>query len=232
MPFCLPPSRPATPRFHHPIVRHPAETQGDIALFGIIRRDASTPPSKEPMAIKATVFKANLQIADMERHYYQDHSLTLARHPSETDERMMVRLLAFALHAHEYLEFGQGMTDDDEADLWRKDLTGAIELWIDVGIPDEKLIRKACGRADQVMVYCYGGRIADMWFAQNSGQFARQKNLTIINLPPESTQALARLAQRTMNLQCTIQDGQVWLGDGESSVQVERTTLKSAESRR
>ncbi|MGV8934698.1 MAG: YaeQ family protein, partial [Gallionellaceae bacterium] len=89
------------------------------------------------MAIKATIFKTNLQIADMERHYYQDHALTLARHPSETDERMMVRLLAFALHAHEYLEFGQGMTADDEADLWLKDLTGSIELWIDVGIPDE-----------------------------------------------------------------------------------------------
>ncbi|HEX5364034.1 MAG TPA: YaeQ family protein [Gallionella sp.] len=183
------------------------------------------------MAIKATVFKANLQIADMERHYYQDHALTLARHPSETDERMMVRVLAFALHAHEYLEFGQGMTNDDEADLWRKDLTGAIELWIDVGIPDEKLIRKACGRADQVVVYCYGGRVADMWFAQNSAQFARQKNLTIVNLPPASTQALAKLAQRTMNLQCTIQDGQVWLGDGESSVQVERAILKAPETR-
>ncbi|MBI5889206.1 MAG: YaeQ family protein [Nitrosomonadales bacterium] len=180
------------------------------------------------MAIKATVFKANLQIADMERHYYQDHTLTLARHPSETDERMMVRLLAFALHAHEYLEFGQGMTDEDAADLWRKDLTGAIELWIDVGIPDEKLIRKACGRAGQVVVYCYGGRVADMWFAQNSAQFVRQKNLTIVNLPPASTQALAKLAQRNMNLQCTIQDGQVWLGDGDASVQVERITLKTA----
>ena len=180
------------------------------------------------MAIKATVFKANLQIADMERHYYKDHALTLARHPSETDERMMIRLLAFALHAHEYLEFGQGMSNDDEADLWRKDLTGAIELWIDVGIPDEKLIRKACGRADQVVVYCYGGRVADMWFAQNSSQFERQKNLTITNLPVESTQALAGLVRRTMNLQCTIQDEQVWLGDGDTSVQVERVVLKTA----
>ncbi len=184
------------------------------------------------MAIKATIFKANLQIADMERHYYQDHSLTLARHPSETDERMMVRLLAFALHTHEYLEFGQGMTDDTEADLWLKDLTGAIKLWIDVGIPDEKLIRKACGRADQVVVYCYGGRVADMWFAQNSAQFERLKNLTIVNLPVESTRALAKLAQRTMNLQCTVQDGQVWLGDGNDSVQVERVMLKTAEIRK
>ncbi|MBU0621465.1 MAG: YaeQ family protein [Gammaproteobacteria bacterium] len=184
------------------------------------------------MAIKATIFKANLQIADMERHYYQNHALTLARHPSETDERLMVRLLAFALHAHEYLEFGQGMTDDDEADLWQKDLTGAIELWIDVGQPDEKLIRKACGRADRVVVYCYGGRVADMWFAQNRLQFERQKNLTIVSLPQESTQALAKLAQRNMDLQCTIQDGQVWLGDGAASVQVERTVLKAAAERK
>ena len=180
------------------------------------------------MAIKATIFKANLQIADMERHYYQDHALTLARHPSETDERLMVRLLAFALHAHEYLEFGQGMTADDEADLWLKDLTGSIELWIDVGIPDEKLIRKACGRSNQVVVYCYGGRVADMWFAQNSTQFARLKNLTVINLPVETTRAIAILVQRTMQLQCTIQDGQVWLTDGAVSVQVEQTVLKTA----
>ncbi|MDO8414122.1 MAG: YaeQ family protein [Gallionellaceae bacterium] len=179
------------------------------------------------MAIKSTIFKVNLQIADMERHYYADHALTLARHPSETDERMMVRLLVFALHAHQYLEFGQGMTADDEADLWQKDLTGAIELWIDVGLPDEKLIRKACGRANQVLVYAYGGRTAEMWFAQNSSQFERLKNLTVINLPSASTRPLAELAQRTMQLQCTIQDGQVWLGDGNSSVQVERVVLKS-----
>ena len=182
------------------------------------------------MAIKATIFRASLQIADMERHYYQDHVLTLARHPSETDERMMVRLLAFALHAHEFLTFGQGMTSDDEADLWLKDLTGAIELWIDVGLPDEKLIRKACGRANQVIVYTYGGRTAEMWFAQNSGQFERLRNLTVINLPVESTRALAKLAQRNMKLQCTIQDGQVWLSDGNESVQVERVLLKAPQS--
>jgi uncharacterized protein YaeQ len=174
------------------------------------------------MAAKSTIFKATIQIADMERHYYQDHNLTLARHPSETDERMMVRLLAFALHADEHLVFGQGMTNDEEADLWQKDLTGAIELWIDVGMPDERLIRKACGRARQVVVYCYGGRTVDIWYAQNSAQFARQKNLTIINLPLVTTQALAALAQRTMDLQCLIQDGQVSFSDADSSVQVER----------
>lgn len=182
------------------------------------------------MAIKATIFKVNLQIADMERHYYKDHALTLAQHPSETDERMMVRLLAYALHAHEYLEFGQGMTADDEADLWLKDLTGSIELWIDVGLPDEKLIRKACGRSNQVIVYAYGGRTVDMWFAQNSSQFGRLTNLTIVNLPVDSTRAIAKLAQRNMQLQCTIQDGQVWLSDGNESVVVERIVLKKPDN--
>lgn len=173
------------------------------------------------MALKSTVFKANLQIADMERHYYNDHALTLARHPSETDERMMVRLLAFALQAHELLAFGQGMTDGDEADIWRKDLTGKIEQWIDVGLPDERLVRKACGRADEVLVYAYGGRTAEMWFEQNRNAFARLRNLGVFNLPQEQTKALAELAQRTMILQCTIQDGQVWLSDGERSVELQ-----------
>lgn len=182
------------------------------------------------MAIKATIFKANLQIADMERHYYHDHALTLARHPSETDERMMVRMLAFALHAQEYLEFGQGMTDDDAADIWLKDLTGAIKLWIDVGMPDEKLIRKACGRSDQVIVYTYGGRPAEMWFAQNSNQFARLKNLSVINIPVEHTRALAKLAQRSMQLQCTVQDGQIWMGDGSDSVMLDRIILKPCQA--
>jgi uncharacterized protein YaeQ len=122
------------------------------------------------------------------------------------------------------------MTDDDEADLWRKDLTGAIELWIDVGLPDEKLIRKACGRSNQVIVYTYGGRVADMWFAQNSSQFERLKNLSVINLPVENTRAIASLARRSMQLQCTIQDGQIWLSDGNDSAQVERVVLKEASS--
>lgn len=177
------------------------------------------------MAIKATVYKASLQIADMDRHYYAEHSLTLSRQASETDERMMVRLLSFALNASEYLTFAEGMTDDESADLWQKDLTGAIELWIDVGLPDEKLIRKACGRANQVRVYCYGGNAANMWFEQNAKQFSRCKNLTIIHLSQACTQAIAKLAERTMQLQCNIQDGQVWLMNHQDSVMIEQEIL-------
>lgn len=179
------------------------------------------------MAIGATVFKANLQIADMDRHYYAEHQLTLSRHPSETDERMMVRILCFALNAHEHLAFGQGMTDDEEADLWQKDLTSSIERWIDVGMPDERLLRKACGRSDEVLVYCYGGSAAQVWYDQNKKQFNRLKNLSIYNLSPETTQNIAELSARTMKLQCNIQDGEIWLMDADKSIAVELSTLKA-----
>lgn len=179
------------------------------------------------MALKATIFKADLNIADMDRNYYHDHTLTIARHPSETDERMMMRLLAFALHADENLAFGQGLSTDDEPDLWQKDLTGAIELWIDVGLPDEKLIRKACGRARQVFVYCYGGRGADIWWGQNSGKLEKLENLSVMSLPSLTTQAMAGLAQRNMQLQCTIQDGQIWLSDKNDTVEVTLSLVKA-----
>lgn len=177
------------------------------------------------MALKATIFKADLQIADMDRHYYGDHALTIARHPSETDERMMVRLLAFALHAHEALQFGKGLSTEDEPDLWQKDLTGAIELWVEVGQPDDKRVLKACGRAAQVAVYSYGS-VSKVWWAQTATKLERAKNLSVVQLPPPVTIELAALAQRTMRLQCTVQDGQVWFSDGERTVQLEIDRLR------
>ena len=125
------------------------------------------------MALKSTIFKAELSIADMDRHYYGDHNLTLARHPSETDERMMVRLVAFVLNAHTDLEFTKGISTDDEPDLWLKGLSGEIELWIDLGQPDEKRIRQACGRAQQVLIYCYSGHGAEIWWSQIQGKLDR-----------------------------------------------------------
>lgn len=180
------------------------------------------------MALTATIYKASLQIADMDRHYYGDHALTIARHPSETDERMMVRLLAFARHAHEHPSFANGLTSEDEPDLWQKDLTGAIDLWIDVGQPDEKLVRKACGRAKQVVIYTYGGRTADLWWEQSRAKLERTQNLTILNLAVTTTRALSTLAQRDMKLHCTIQDGQISIGDRDDTVEVDLTTVKQA----
>ena len=185
------------------------------------------------MALKATIFKAELRVADVDRGYYQDHALTIARHPSETDERMMVRVLAFALHAHDALTFGKGLGADAEPDLWQKDLTGAIEVWIDVGQPDERRVRRACGRATRVFVYAYGGHAVDSWWEKAATGLERITNLTVMKLSSSGSQAAAGLAQRTMELQCTIQDGQVWMGDTDRTAQVDLTLISGrAQSRR
>lgn len=168
------------------------------------------------MALKATIFRAELQVSDLDRGYFASHALTLARHPSETDERMMVRLLAFALNADEALEFGRGLSSEDEADLQLRDLTGAIALWIDVGLPDERDLRKACGRARQVKVYAYG-RGAGLWRSQNREAHARMANLEVVEIAPEVSQRMAAWVDRGMRLDVTVQEGDAWIAcDGDT----------------
>ena len=176
------------------------------------------------MALKSTIYKIDLNIADMDRQYYAQHNLTLAKHPSETDVRVMVRLIAFTLFANESLIFGKGLSDDEEPDLWQKDLTGAIQLWIDVGLPTEKDIRKACGKSAQVAVVLYGGRIADMWWESNSKGLLKLNNLTVINLP--ETQELAKLAGKSINISCTIQDSEILVSNDVGSFTITPVILK------
>lgn len=182
------------------------------------------------MALKATVFKVQLQIADMDRHYYQDHQLTLAQHPSENDERMMVRLLAFALNASETMSFTKGLsTDDDEPELWDRSLDGVINLWVEFGQSDEKWLRKASGRAKQVQLFCYGGRSVPVWWKNNQQSLERYKNLKIIDIAEESVKAMVSLVNRNMDLQCNISEGQVWLSDSSQSILIEPQLLKAAD---
>lgn len=178
------------------------------------------------MALKSTIYKAELSIADMDRNYYNTHQLTLARHPSETDERLMIRVLAFAIHADEALVNAKGLSDTEEPDLWQKDLTGAIQLWIEIGQPDDKRLLKAAGRSEQVMVYSYSAT-SHVWWKQLANKIDRAKNVSVVNIPAEASAALEKMAQRSMQLQCTIQDGQIWLTDGTETVLVERETLKA-----
>lgn len=177
------------------------------------------------MALKSIIYKADLNISDMDRGYYADHSLTIARHPSETDERMMIRVLAFAIHAAERLEFGKGISDTEEPDIWLKDYTDAIQLWVEVGQPDDRRLLKACGRSEQVIVYSFASA-SDIWWKAMNSRLDRAKNLRVMNVPFEQSQALEKLAQRNMQLQCTIQDGQIWMSAGDASVQIDLETLK------
>ena len=179
------------------------------------------------MALRAIIYKAELQIADMDRHYYADHALTIARHPSETDERMMVRLLAYAIYAQDGIAFTKGLFDVDEPEVWVKSLTGEITLWIDLGQPDEARIRRACGRAKRVVLVCYSSS-CDVWWKQIASKLTRFSNLTVLQLPAETSQALASLAERNMRLQCMVQDGEIWINTDTQSVPVKLIPLQPA----
>lgn len=179
------------------------------------------------MALNSTVVKAELQVSDMDRHYYATHNLTLAQHPSETDERLMVRVLAFALYADERLEFGRGISDEDEPALWRRDYTGEIELWIELGHPDESRIKKASGRAGQVVVINYGGRASDIWWDKIASSLTRLKNLTVLDIPAEVVDALPAIGERGMRLNALIQDGELQLMGERGSTSV-RPTVRMA----
>lgn len=172
------------------------------------------------MALKATIHKAEIQISDMDRNYYQSHQLTIARHPSENEERMMVRLLAFIRHADEQLTFTKGLSTDEEPDIWQKSLSDEIELWVELGQPDEKRIRQACGKSKQVIIYTYSGHSAELWWQQNADKFSNIDNLHIFNLPVDQRNQLTQLAQKNMSLQATIQDGEIWLSDGENTATI------------
>ncbi|MCB1929393.1 MAG: YaeQ family protein [Rhodocyclaceae bacterium] len=178
------------------------------------------------MALKSTVFKATLQLSDMDRQYYAEHALTIARHPSETDERMMIRLLAFALHADPRLGFGRGLSSDDEAALWLHDYDGTINLWIEVGLPDERILRKACARSERVVLLAYGGRAVEPWWQASASALRRHDKLEILTVSSAESAALGELASRNMQLQVSIQDGTVWISNDDRMVEIHPARLQ------
>jgi uncharacterized protein YaeQ len=178
------------------------------------------------MALKSTIIKIHLSISDMDRHVYQDLSLTLAQHPSETEQRLMVRILAYVLQFQERLEFTKGLCADDEPEVWVKNYSDEIELWVELGLPEEKRIKKACNRAKHVVLYTYGENNQPIWWQKNQQKLASYQNLTVISLPYEATAQLTNMVSRAMTLTVTIQDGEIWLSDEQNSVHVIPQQLK------
>ncbi|NDW00162.1 YaeQ family protein [Salipiger sp. PrR002] len=178
------------------------------------------------MAQKSTIYKVELSVSDMDRHYYETHKLTVAKHPSETDERLMLRLLAFALNADEQLELTKGLSTDDEPDIWRKSLSGELELWVALGLPSDKVIRQSCGKADKVIIYAYGGKPAEVWWDKVQGSTTRFDNLRVVNLSEQASGDLAALASRSMKLQVNIQDGDVMVSADDSIAYLSPVTWK------
>lgn len=181
------------------------------------------------MALKSTIYRVELDVSDIDRGYYAGHTLTMARHPSETEERLMVRLLAFVLYANARLEFGRGLSTDDDPDLWIRDDTGAVRLWIEVGLPEERRVRRAAGRSPALAIFAYGERATQVWWAKNAQALARLPGLTVWAVSDRERDALAGLAARNARLQAIRQDGQITLGDGARFAVIEPRCLQAAE---
>ncbi|MBD1583326.1 YaeQ family protein [Pseudoalteromonas sp. S16_S37] len=178
------------------------------------------------MALKSTIIKTQLSLSDMDRHIYQTLSLTVAQHPSENEQRLMVRLLAYALQYQERLEFTKGLCADDEPEIWVKNYSDEIELWVELGLPDEKRLKKACNRAKQVVLYTYGENAQAIWWQKNQAKLANYDNLSVVSLPYSATELLAKMAARSLSLTVTVQDGEIWVSDEQNSVHCTPELLK------
>ena len=179
------------------------------------------------MAQNATIYKVELSVSDMDRHYYETHKLTVARHPSETDERLMLRLVAFAMNAHENMEMTKGLSTDDEPDIWQKSLSGELDVWVSLGLPSEKIIRQSCGKSKKTIIYTYGGKSAEIWWDKVRNSTARFDNLQVANFSSVETAALAGLAQRALKLQVNIQDGELMISADEGMCYLHPVELKA-----
>ncbi|SEL11215.1 Uncharacterized conserved protein YaeQ, suppresses RfaH defect [Roseovarius nanhaiticus] len=180
------------------------------------------------MAQNSTIYKVELSVSDMDRHYYEVHKLTVAKHPSETDERLMLRIVAFALNAHEHLELTKGLSTDSEPDIWQKSLSGEIDVWVALGLPSEKVLRQSCSKAAKVIVYPYGGRTAEVWWDKVKSGTTRFDNLQVVNFSETDAAALAKMASRAMKVQVNIQDAEVMVSVNEDTIYVTPDIWKGA----
>lgn len=177
------------------------------------------------MALKATIYKASIELADMDRNYYDSLQLTIAQHPSETDQRLMIRLVAYILNAHPDLKFGKGLSDEDEASLWQINYSDEINVWVELGQPDEKRLKKACNQAKLVKLYTYGSS-SNTWWSQTESNLKKFDRLSIERFEQNTCDALVKLLSRNMEFQCSIQDGQLWLSSGDETLLVETQKLQ------
>lgn len=181
------------------------------------------------MALKATIYKATVNIADMDRHFYQDTTLTLAQHPSENEQRMMLRLLAWICHADERLVFTKGLSAEDEPEIWQRNDYNGLEMWIELGLPDERRIKKACNQSPRVMLYVYGERAGHVWWQAMQSKVANHKNLSVRFLDDTQLSRLTALCNRNMVLQATLQEGTIWLADDKNSLEIQFVEWQQAQ---
>ncbi len=173
------------------------------------------------MAIGASIYKVNVSLSNLETHYYHDFDLTIAKHPSENESRMMYRLLAFLYSAHEDLEFTRGLSSTDEPELWQKDYSGEIIQWIELGLPESKRIKQACGKSQVVKIFTYHKNKSEEWVKKMKGDFQSHKKLPVYHLDVVENGPLEKLVEKSMKLSCIIEEQYMYIGNDQERIGVE-----------
>jgi len=181
------------------------------------------------VALKPTIYKFRISLSDINRNYYDTLNLTLAQHPSETTERMMVRVLVYCINAEENLSFTKGLSAIDEPDLWIRTLDEQTALWIDVGEPAVERVKKASRVAQQVKVYSFNSK-SDVWWEQGESKF-RQLNASYYRFDWESVKSLAALLTRTMDISVTITGDSAYVASASGECEIAWETLRELASK-
>tara|TARA_R110002072_G_scaffold534_6_gene4006 strand:- start:179115 stop:179657 length:543 start_codon:yes stop_codon:yes gene_type:complete len=173
------------------------------------------------MALGSTIYKVDINLSNFNTHYYQDFNLTMAKHPSEDEARMMYRLLAFLYCAHEDLKFTRGLSTTEEPELWQKDYTGQIIQWIDMGLPDLKRIRQACGKSQSVKVFTYHQNKAQEWYQKNKSDFEKNKKLEVYHFNVNENGPIDKFVKKSMVLSCIIEESHMYLSNDNERIGIE-----------
>ena len=180
------------------------------------------------MALKPTIYKFNIALADMNNQHYPNLHLTVGQHPSETPERMLVRLLAFCLHSHQdehqLMKFTKGLSATDEPDIWHKGLDDQLNYWIDIGEPSFDRMKKACRLAKETFVYSFNSKSA-VWWKQQQAQFSSLP-IKVFSLQWTHIQSLAKEIERTMNWSINISDESLFIGTPSKQIEVQWAALQ------
>lgn len=191
-------------------------------MFG----QASPPERKQNnMAMNSTIYRVAYSINQMDKSYFETFDLRVARHPSENEDRMMARLVAFGLWAEEGLTFTKGLCSDKEPEIWSHNYDGSIRCWIELGEPDVKRLTRACKHAEHVHVLVYGENSVDGWWTKVKPLLHRFKNLEIVRLDPACLEVLERQCTRRMDLSLFVSDGDATLNVGEEAIPLPLTTF-------
>jgi uncharacterized protein YaeQ len=168
------------------------------------------------MALTATIYNFDVELADTDRGVYQTLSFKVAQQPSESDEHMMARVLAYCLEYTEGIGFSKGIADPEDPALFVRDLTGALRVWIDIGSPDAARLHKASKAAPRVVVYTHKDP-AQLLRALDGERIHRAEALELYALDRELIAALVARRDRRTKLDLTVTQGHLYVTlDGET----------------